>query len=227
VKKRQNMKIKVLYEDNHLIAVFKPAGILVQKDKAGKTSLMDEVKKYLKEKYKKPGNVFLGLLHRIDQPVSGIVLFAKTSKGASRLSEQFRNHKVEKIYQAIVVGSPKEKKAELIHYLLKDKEKNKVSVFSRKEEDSQKAELFYQVISSGLRYSLLKIKIKTGRSHQIRAQLSTIGHPILGDIKYGAPFSLNDRSIALCAVSLSFLLPTKAEKMEIRISVPESWKKYL
>ena len=227
MKKRQNMKIKVLYEDNHLIAVFKPAGILVQKDKAGKTSLMDEVKKYLKEKYKKPGNVFLGLLHRIDQPVSGIVLFAKTSKGASRLSEQFRNHKVEKIYQAIVVGSPKEKKAELIHYLLKDKEKNKVSVFSRKEEDSQKAELFYQVISSGLRYSLLKIKIKTGRSHQIRAQLSTIGHPILGDIKYGAPFSLNDRSIALCAVSLSFLLPTKAEKMEIRISVPESWKKYL
>src|SRR3989339_432789 len=120
--------LKVLYEDNHLIAVFKPAGILVQADEGGDKCLMDEVKEYLKEKYKKSGNVFLGLIHRLDRPVSGVVLFAKTSKGASRLSEQFRNHTIEKIYQAEVIGCPKENRGTLVNYLVKDENKNKVAV---------------------------------------------------------------------------------------------------
>lgn len=206
------MRLQVLYEDNHLIAVFKPSGILTQGDITGDRSLMDEVKSYLKEKYKKPGKVFLGLLHRLDRPVSGIVLFAKTSKGASRLSEQFRNRTIEKTYHAVVLGKPKKEKGDLIDFLKKNKGGN-----------IKRAELFYETISSNGKYSLLKIQPKTGRFHQIRAQLSAMGHPILGDTKYGAPFSLPDKNLCLCATSLAFKLATKDIIKKISIPEMESW----
>lgn len=209
--------LKVLYEDNHLIAVYKPAGVLVQADKGGEPCLMDEVKEYLKEKYKKPGNVFLGLLHRLDRPVSGIVLFAKTSKGASRLSEQFRNHTIEKIYHAEALGHPQKDKGTLINYLIKDENKNKVAVFDKEMPGSQRAELDYEVIKKDGKNSILKIILKTGRSHQIRSQLAHIGHPIKGDLKYGAPDPLLDKSIALSAVSLTFETATSNETKTISI----------
>ena len=215
------MKINVLYEDNHLIAVFKPAGILTQGDKTGDVNLMDELKKYLKEKYHKSGNVFLGLLHRLDRPVSGIILFAKTSKGASRLSEQFRNHQIEKTYNAIVMGKIKKSGGILINYIQKDRNAKRATI--GKKGNSKKAELFYKVLTSNDKFSLLEIKIKTGRFHQIRAQLSSIGHPILGDIKYGAPFVLPDKSIALAATSISFQTATSKEKKAISVRIPSQW----
>ena len=221
-----NMNLKVLYEDNHLIAVFKPAGVLVQSDIGKEICLMDEVKTYLKTKYNKKGNVFLGLLHRLDRPVSGIVLFAKTSKGASRLSEQFRNHQVKKYYQAVLLGKMKNKKGVLINYLKKDPQKNKTQVFAKEVFDSKKAELEYEVIKSNEKYSLVKIRLITGRPHQIRAQFSHIGNPVLGDVKYGAPNPQPDKSIALCCIEMSFKLATKDEKKKIEIEMPKEMRDF-
>jgi len=217
------MKLKVLYEDNHLIAVYKPAGILTQGDRSKDVCMMDMVKDYLKDKYHKPYNVFLGLLHRLDRQVSGIVLFAKTSKGASRLSEQFRSRKVEKIYHAVVLGEPKQDREKLVSFLKKN-EKEKI----------KRAELFYEVLAFNKKYSLLKIKLQTGRFHQIRVQLSSMGFPILGDIRYGAPFLLPDKNIALSATSLSFKTATKPSfakatesKKEVSIPIPGEWREYV
>lgn len=210
------MNLKILYEDNHLIAVYKPAGILTQGDNSRDVCLMDTVKDYLKEKYHKPYNVFLGLLHRLDRQVSGIVLFAKTSKGASRLSEQFRSHEVEKIYHAVVLGKPKQNEGKLVNFLKKNEKEN-----------IKRAELFYEVLAFNKKHSLLKIKLQTGRFHQIRVQLSSMGFPILGDIRYGAPFLLPDKSIALCATSLFFKTATQEGKEEISIPIPVGWKKYV
>ena len=215
------MTFTVLYEDNHVIAVYKPAGVLTQGDKSKDPCLMDEVKEYLKKKYKKPGNVFLGLVHRLDRPVSGIVLFAKTSKGASRLSEQFRDHTIEKTYHALVIGKPDART--LVNYLTKDEARKKVDVHA---ERGQRAELEYDVVASYGPYTLVKILLKTGRFHQIRAQFSFAGFPVLGDIKYGAPFALSDKSIALCATSLAFTLPTKDERKTISIPIPNGWSAY-
>ena len=219
------MSIQVLYEDNHLVAVYKPLGLLVQGDKSGDVCLMDEVKEYLKHKYDKPGNVFLGLVHRLDRNVQGIVLFAKTSKGASRLSEQFRQHTVEKIYHAVVVGRPQKNKDTLLHWPKKDENANRTTVYNQKTKDTQEAQLSYEVIKSNKNYSLLKIKLGTGRSHQIRAQLSFIGCPIVGDIKYGAPEVLPDHAIMLAATSLSFDLATGEERKNVSVSVPKDWVK--
>lgn len=225
------MNLEILYEDNHLIAVNKPAGILVQGDISGEENLMDEVKKYLKEKYKKEGNVFLGLIHRLDRNVSGIVLFAKTSKGASRLSEQFRNHKVEKIYHAWVEGRPPKGSDTLEHHLVKDENKNKTTVHQEEIPGSQHAELSYEIVKHSVfnnlnvstchvDASLLKIKLGTGRSHQIRAQLAFIGCPIVGDVKYGSSKVLPDQSIALRATSLSFDTATEQKKITLNIPKP-------
>lgn len=203
--------LKVLYEDNHLIAVYKPVGTLVQADKGGEKCLMDEVKEYLKEKYNKKGNVFLGLLHRLDRPVSGIVLFAKTGKGASRLSEQFRNHTIKKIYQAGLLGCPKKEKGTLINYLVKDESKNKVSIFDKKIANSLRAELDYEVVDKKGKDCIVRVVLKTGRPHQIRSQFAYIGCPLKGDLKYGAREALPDRSIALSAVSLTFETATSKE----------------
>jgi 23S rRNA pseudouridine1911/1915/1917 synthase len=211
------MKLDVLYEDNHLIAVYKPAGMLVQGDETGDACLMDAVKAYLKEKYQKPGNVFLGLLHRLDRPVSGIVLFAKTSKGASRLSEQFRTHRVVKIYHALVIGEPKESKARLTHFLIKNEEKNVTTVYDTPQDGALEAILSYEVVERRGAQTLFRISLETGRPHQIRAQLSHIGHPIVGDLKYGAPEPLPDRSIALAATSLEFDTATGGEQKVITI----------
>ncbi len=235
------MELRILYEDNHLIAVYKPAGMLVQGDVGGERCLMDEVKEYLKTKYHKPGNVFLGLLHRLDRPVQGIVLLAKTSKGASRLSEQFRNHAVKKIYHALVSSRLPSKKGTLINWLKKDENKNKTTVYDHEVPGALYAELAYEVkgtrsrLSSGrnpvgtgepgtkiAEYVLVEIELKTGRSHQIRSQLAHIGCPIVGDLKYGAPEPLPDKSIALAAVQLTFGLPTSAEMQTI--SCPASFE---
>ncbi|MBI5071291.1 RNA pseudouridine synthase [Candidatus Falkowbacteria bacterium] len=221
------MKLNVLYEDNHLIVVEKPAGMLVQADKTGDPCLMDEVKKYLKEKYKKPGNVFLGLVHRLDRPVGGVVLFAKTSKGASRISAQFREHAVEKYYYAVVVGKMEKSSGEIVSFLKKDEKKNVVEVFDHEMPGTARAELFWEVEKVGAKNSLLKIKLGTGRAHQIRAQLTSIGHPILGDLKYGASEPLPDKSIALFAASLSFHLATSDEIKTVELPWPKEWKKYL
>ena len=219
------MELKILYEDNHLIAVYKPAGILVQEDKTGDPSLLDQVKYYLKNKYHKPGNVYLGLINRLDRPVSGIILFAKTSKGASRLSEQFRNHEVEKIYHALVVGKPKKDKDTLVHYLVKDKVINKTTAHGSDTEDAQEAELHYEVEKSNIKYSLLKIKLGTGRSHQIRAQLSAIGCPIVGDVKYGGEDT--GKQLLLMATSLKFKKATEDESVELNLDIPEEWIRFI
>jgi 23S rRNA pseudouridine1911/1915/1917 synthase len=228
------MNIKVLYEDNHIIAVVKPAGLLTQGDRTGEPCLMDEVKKYLKEKYKKPGNVFLGLVHRLDKPVQGIVLFGKTSKGASRLSEQFRNHTIQKIYHAVVQGKPKQEKGNL-------KEKvSKISFFAegftkksdqellaeiKKATKTRTAELEYQLIKSNDKYSLLKIMPKTGRFHQIRIQMSQLGCPIVGDNKYGGTGV--GESIALAATAISFKSATGEKQINLEIPLPESWNSFI
>lgn len=226
------MNLNILYEDNHLIAVCKPGGVLVQGDETGDPTLMDEVKLFLKEKYNKPGNVFLGLLHRLDRPVSGIVLFAKTSKGASRLSEQFRTHRVQKVYHALVHGFLPHEKGTLVHFLKKDEKKNHVEVFDHEVPGSLRAELDYEVAK---RYdtkdtSLVKIHLKTGRSHQIRSQLAALGCPIVGDVKYGSKKELKNKVdsvshhvIALCATYLKFQLATSSEEKEISIEIPKEW----
>lgn len=218
------MNIEVIYEDNHIIAVVKPAGVLSQPDKTGDVSIMEEVKKYLKEKYHKPGNVFLGLLHRLDRPVSGIMLFAKTSKGASRLSEQFRNHQIDKTYQALVLGKPTKDRGVLTNVLIKDEKLKK----GREKEGGKEAHLHYEVLKTNGTYSLLQISIEEGQFHQIRTQLSLAGLPILGDIKYGAKdFSWTDKqSIALAATGISFTPATELGKVNLSIKTPKEWDKY-
>ncbi len=219
--------LRVLYEDNHLIAVYKPAGVLVQADDTKDSTLMDEVKYYLKQKYHKTGKVFLGLLHRLDRPVAGVILFAKTSKGASRVSEQIRNHEVEKMYHALVIGKPQKQKDALVHYIKKNEHVNKVAISDEEGADSLRAELAYEVVQANKKYSLLKIRLRTGRPHQIRAQLSTIGCPIVGDVKYGAPVPLPDKSLALAATSLTFKTATGDEVRTVAVEIPSAWAQLL
>lgn len=216
------LSLQVLYEDNHLIAVFKPAGLLVQGDITGEPTLMDEIKEYLKEKYKKPGNVFLGLVHRLDRPVSGIVLFAKTSKGASRISEQIREREMHKTYHAIAEGEIKPSRGTLKHFLIKDEEKRIARISTDGIGDY--AELDYETVKTNGTRTLLKINLKTGRFHQIRAQLSAVGHPVVGDVKYGASKSFPDKSIALCATELTFETATTSETKTIKIDYPKEWE---
>lgn len=216
------MKLDVLYEDNHLIAVYKPAGILAQEDYSGELPIADYVKDYIKEKYQKPGNVFIGLLHRLDRPVSGIILLAKTSKGAARLSEQFRLGTITKIYHAVVEGKPLKSKDTLVHYLEKVGEKSHVSVvYDAPRGNTVKADLSYEVVNSNGKFSLLKINLGTGKFHQIRSQLAHIGHPIVGDVKYGAKSPLPDQSILLRATTLSFKTATGDETRTITIDPPQ------
>lgn len=221
------MNLKILYEDNHLIAVYKPAGMLVQGDKSGNINLLDEVKAYIKENRKKPGNVFLGLLHRLDRPVSGIVLFAKTSKGASRLSEQFRNGSIRKIYHAVTAGKPPRQKNKLVHYLRKDTIEKKALACEKQTAGCRRAELEYELLKTKNGFSLLKIKPTSGRFHQIRFQLASIECPIAGDIKYGANKKfIGEKNITLSATGLSFKLATKNEWKNILIPIPSGWEQY-
>jgi 23S rRNA pseudouridine1911/1915/1917 synthase len=210
--------LQVLYEDNHLIAVRKEAGLLVQGDKSGDVCLLDQVREYIREKYNKPGNVFVGLLHRLDRPVEGIVLFAKTSKGASRLSEQIRGHSFEKSYTALVSVWPKEDSAKLVHYLLKNEVKNKSWAYDEPVGEAKMSVLEYKVIQQNEDGSaLLEIDLETGRHHQIRAQLAAIGCPIVGDSKYGSKLEYKKGLICLAATGLKFKKATSDEVVELKI----------
>lgn len=211
----------VLYEDNHIIVVNKSASEIVQGDKTGDVPLSDMVKAYLKDKHQKPGNVFVGVTHRLDRPVSGLVVFAKTSKALSRLNEMFRVGQVQKTYWAIVKNEPKQPEAELVHWLLRNEKQNKSYAYEREVKDAKKAVLRYRMIGRSDNYSLLEVELMTGRHHQIRCQLSKMGCPIKGDLKYGSPRSNPDGSICLHARRISFVHPVSKELIELEAPLPE------
>ena len=211
---------RILYEDNHLIAVNKAAGELVQGDKSGDLPLCESIKAYLKEKYQKPGNVFCGVIHRIDRPVSGVVLFARTSKALARMNEAVKERSFSKQYLAIVQNRPEHTGATLVHYLRKEEAQNKTYVSETEREGYRRAELAYRLIGQSERYYLLEIDLKTGRHHQIRAQLAAIGCPIKGDLKYGASRSNPDGSICLHARRICFTHPVSGATIQITAPPP-------
>ncbi len=208
----------VLYEDNHIIIVSKAAGEIVQGDKTGDTPLSDMVKAYIKERYAKPGEVFLGVVHRLDRPVSGVVVFARTSKALSRLNKMFRTGAVQKTYWAVVQNEPMLPAATLTHYLLRREQQNKSYAYNVERPGTKRAVLNYQVIAHSDRYHLLEVHLHTGRHHQIRCQLATIGCSIRGDLKYGSPRSNPDGSICLHARSISFEHPVS--HLSIHVEAP-------
>lgn len=215
------MELQVLFEDNHLIAVVKRAGQTVQPEPNKPTSLEDDVKNYIKEKYNKPGDVFLGVIHRLDMPVSGIVLFARTSKALARMNELFKNRKIAKIYEAKVEGKPLETADTLTHYLVRDEKKNITKAFIKPVEKAEKAMLKFTVKYQNNNTSILRIELLTGRKHQIRAQLGAIKCPIVGDVKYGSTKASPDGSIALTAVELSFEHPVTKAPLKITYQAKE------
>lgn len=208
--------LNILYEDNHIIVVLKPQNVLSQGDETNDKSLLDMVKEYIKEKYNKQGNVYVGLVHRLDRPTGGVMVFAKTSKAASRLSEQLKSKEFSKKYFAVVVGTPKYKASRLEHFLKKDVKDNIVKVCPRGEVGAKQAVLEYNTIKTVDKVSLLEVKILTGRSHQIRVQLSQIGTPIFGDAKYGGDSLAKGFNLSLWAYELSFLHPTTKKQMIFR-----------
>jgi len=212
--------IDVLYEDNHVIVVNKKPSDIVQGDKTGDETLPDKIKEYLKIKYDKPGNVFCGVVHRLDRPTSGAVVFAKTSKALSRLNEQFRSKDTQKVYWAVVENPPKKPSLRLEDYLWKNEKQNKSYIHSSDEKGAEKAVLTYQTILKSDNYTLLEVELETGRHHQIRVQLSHIGSIIKGDVKYGARRSNPDASIHLHARKLSFIHPTTKELINVVAPVP-------
>lgn len=218
----KNNRIEVIYEDNHLIAINKRSGDLVQGDKTGDRPLSDLTKDYIKEKYKKPGDVYLGVPHRIDRPTSGLVMFCKTSKSLPRMNKLFETKTIQKTYWAVVKNEPPKKEDTLIHFLHRNPQKNKSTAHKNEVPGSKKAELSYRILKKLDNYFLLEILPKTGRHHQIRSQLSAIGCPIKGDLKYGFDRSNKDASIHLHARSLEFIHPVSNEP--IKISAPTSKK---
>lgn len=210
----------VVYEDNHIIIVNKTASEIVQGDKTGDTPLSEIVKLYIKEKYSKPGNVFLGVTHRLDRPVSGIVVFAKTSKALSRLNEMFRNSEVKKTYWAIVKNRPELDEGELVHYMVKNEKQNKSYAYDKEVKDSKKAVLHYKLIGHSQNYYLLEVDLKTGRHHQIRCQLAKMGCPIKGDLKYGFPRSNPDGSICLHSRRVRFIHPVSKTEIDVVAPLP-------
>jgi 23S rRNA pseudouridine1911/1915/1917 synthase len=237
-------ELQILYEDNHLLGVFKPGGLLSQGDRTGDTTALVLAKRYLKEKYNKPGNVFLGLVHRIDRPVSGVLVFARTSKAASRLAREFQNRSVEKVYLAVVAGSVEEDSGELVAYIERVRNRSRVVAPPKtRAEDSntypagdaprplgssKRATLKYRVLDRRSGLTLLEIQPGTGRHHQIRVQLSGVSHPIVGDLKYGAGEPLPDKTIALHAAILRFDHPTRDEIVNIEVAPPKGrpWSQF-
>ena len=213
--------LQVLYEDNHLIVVNKRAGDIVQGDVTGDTPLSEIVKQYIKKKYDKPGAVFLGVVHRLDRPTSGLVIFARTSKALSRMNKLLAENKTRKTYWAVTKNKPPKDQDTLIHWLRKNPSKNKSYTFEREVKGAKKAELEYELIKALDQYYLMEIQLKTGRHHQIRAQLSKIGCPIKGDLKYGAARSNPDGSIHLHARSISFIHPVQKEELSIEAAPPD------
>lgn len=211
---------EILYEDNHIIAVNKRSSDLSQGDKSGDESLDSGVKKYLARKYNKPGDVFLGVVHRLDRPVSGVIIYARTSKALARLNEMFRSTQVKKTYLAIVKERPPEDEGTITHFLKKNEKQNKTYVYDYEVKESKKASLLYRVAGRSDRYYLLEVELHSGRHHQIRAQLAKIGCPIKGDLKYGFPRSNEDGSISLMARRIEFIHPVKKENIVITAPFP-------
>jgi 23S rRNA pseudouridine1911/1915/1917 synthase len=213
--------LQILYEDNHLIVLNKRVGDIVQGDITGDTPLSELVKGYIKKKYNKPGDVYLGVVHRLDRPTSGIVVFARTSKALTRLNKLFAERKAEKIYWAVVKNKPSVPKGTLVHWLKRNPKQNKSYAYPKEIKDSKRAELDYELVKSLQNYQLLQIVLKTGRHHQIRSQLAAINSPIKGDLKYGFDRSNKDGGIHLHARSLAFIHPVKQEEIRIVADPPE------
>ena len=220
LKESISVDIPILFEDNHLLLVEKPVNVPVQEDSSGDPDLLNILKEDIKVRYQKPGQVYLGLVHRLDRPVGGTMVFAKTSKAASRLSDMIRRNTIERSYLAVVHGTVKQKKGQLVHYLYKDRKKNKVSVESANHPQAKKAILDYEVLESKNGFSLLAVQLQTGRSHQIRVQLSTIGNPLYGDQKYGQDVNKPGQQIALWANTLSFEHPVRKEPLAVKSMPP-------
>ena len=217
---RTRPDIPIIFEDNHLLVIDKPAGVLSQEDHTNDPDVLTLCKKYIKREYNKQGNVWLGLVHRLDRPVSGLMVLAKTSKAASRLSEQVRNHTIKKVYWALVYGMTKESDT-LIHFLEKDSKSNTVRAYNSKKGRAKKAELSYHLIKQNAHYSVVKIDLKTGRPHQIRVQLAKIGHPIWGDYKYGEKDTGPGKELALRAMQIQFKHPTKGKMLTFGSKKPK------
>jgi 23S rRNA pseudouridine1911/1915/1917 synthase len=217
----------VIYEDNHIIAVNKCSSEIVQGDKTGDQPLSETIKLYLKEKYNKPGEVFLGVTHRLDRPVSGVVLFAKTSKALTRMNEMFRNQEIKKTYWAIVKEKPEQTEGRLEHYLTRNEKQNKSVAYDKVRSDAKKAALSYKLIAHSDAYYLLEVHLETGRHHQIRCQLAKMGCPIKGDLKYGFPRSNPNGGISLHARSVEFIHPVSKELIKLIAPVPEDDKLWL
>lgn len=213
--------MNVVYEDNHLIIVNKSSSEIVQGDKTGDKPLAEMVKEYIKQKYHKPGNVFLGVVHRLDRPVSGLVVFARTSKALARLNEMFRTKEVHKTYWAIVGNCPPTEEGELVHWLVRNEKQNKSYAYDKEKPEAKKAILDYKLIGRSERYFLLEVDLKTGRHHQIRCQLAKMGCPIKGDLKYGSPRSNPDGSICLHARRVRFVHPVSKQEIDVTAPVPE------
>ena len=216
----------VVYEDNHIIIVNKTASEIVQGDKTGDTPLSETVKEYLKEKYQKPGNVFIGVTHRLDRPVSGLVLFAKTSKALSRLNEMFKRGEVKKTYWAVVKNRPAQEEGTLSHWMVRNEKQNKSYAYDKEKPGSKHAILDYRLIAASDNYFLLEVDLKTGRHHQIRCQLAKMGCPIKGDLKYGFARSNPDGSICLHARRISFIHPVSKEQITVEAPLPSSFKMF-
>jgi 23S rRNA pseudouridine1911/1915/1917 synthase len=213
--------LQVLFEDNHIVIVNKRAGDITQGDKTGDKPLSEVVKEYIKDKYNKPGDVFLGVVHRLDRPTSGIIIFARTSKSLERLNKMLRDKTIHKTYWAVVKNHPKKEKDTLINYLRKNPKNNKSTAYTKEIEGSKKAVLHYTVLKKLDNYSLIEIDLETGRHHQIRTQLSTIGSPIKGDLKYGFDRSNKDGSIHLHARKIKFTHPVSKELINITAPTPK------
>lgn len=220
------VSMKVVYEDNHIIIVSKEVGEIVQSDKTGDVPLSETVKAYIKEKYHKPGNVFLGVAHRLDRPVAGLVVFAKTSKALSRLNNMFSTGEVHKTYWAITANCPQNTEGELVHWIVRNEKQNKSYAYNHEVPRSKKAMLRYRVIASSDRYYLIQVSLLTGRHHQIRCQLAAMGCPIKGDLKYGAPRSNADGGISLLSRKVEFIHPVSKQPISVVAPLPQDnlWK---
>ena len=221
--------MRIIFEDNHLLVINKDAGVLVQGDKTGDTPLSDLAKAYVKEKYQKPGEVFMGVIHRIDRPVSGLVLMARTSKALERMNEQFKNRAIEKKYLAVVRNRPAANAGNLVHWLIKNPETNVTKAYEKEVPNSMRSELNYKLIGELDGFYLLEVNPITGRPHQIRVQLASMNCPIVGDNKYGYPRGNKDKSICLHAHQVKFMHPVKKEEMQLFAALPQDnfWQKFL